>query len=106
MGFLEKKKLSSGLKWHSKSLCMCSMWRHGEHNGEDDLCSNTAVNEWASVIRADEGTWRHLALTQQDWRFKVKHANIKNNNFFSDVVLIENSSFSVVMVLWGVYFVL
>lgn len=79
--FVLEKKSRSGLKWHSKSLCVCSMWRHGEHNGGDDLCSNTAVNEWASVIRADEGTWRHLALTQQDWRFTVKHAHIKNSNF-------------------------
>lgn len=30
---------------------MCSMYHNSKHNGEDNLCSNTAVNEWVVLIK-------------------------------------------------------
>lgn len=57
---------------------MCTMWYYSKHKGWEDLCSNTAVNEWTtewdSLIHADEGTWRHLVLTKKkDQLQKMEH---------------------------------
>ncbi len=70
---------------------MCSMWYYSEHNGGDDLCSNTAVNEWMneweSVIHADKDIWRHLVLIKKKtdcWKWKyIKNVLIENNDIQS-----------------------
>lgn len=61
-------------------FCMCSMWYYSEHNGGDDLCSNTAVNEWMNEWLRLSGPrwWSHLAPpgVQRKW-LNTKDGNIQ-----------------------------